>query len=214
MTDVATAEAAEHEAADEQARAEAQQRLRRGRLVTAVVAAALVVLVAIVALLGGFRARTDLLTPVAVGSVITTGPYEVTIDKATVHHTTSKNEWDVVASGTARTTGTTSIDPATGSSGFVYARDAVGSETQPSSQVTLGETDAVQHLDNLTPGLPPVPWSVSFTFAQEPSGTVLVAVFDQEYTTPYLFSDELGWRPTRAASIMTLPLEKLPDTEF
>jgi hypothetical protein len=211
---VTEAAAVEDPEAAERARAEASLRLRRGRLATAIVAGTLVVIVGGVALLGGFRERTDQLTPVAVGSVIATGPYEVTLDKATVHRTTEKNEWEVVATGTARTTGATSIDPGTGSSGFVYAKDAAGGPVQPSQAIMLGETDAVAHLENLTPGLPPVPWAVSFTFAQEPSGTIALAVYEQEYTTPYIFSDELGWRPTRKASTLKLPLERTPDTEF
>lgn len=211
VTEAATADAQE---ADERARAEALLRLRRGRLATAIVAGTLVVLVGVVALLGGFRPRTDQLTRVAVGSVITTGPYEVTLDKATVHRTTETHTWEVDATGTARTTGATAIDPGTGSSGFVYAKDAAGGPVQPSQAITLGETDAVPHLENLTPGLPPVPWSVSFTFPQDPGGTVVLAVYEQEYTTPYIFSDELGWRPTRSASVLTLPLEKAPDTAF
>jgi hypothetical protein len=199
--------------ADERARAEAALRLRRGRLATAVVAGTLVVLVGVVALLGGFHRRTDLLTPVAVGSVITTGPYEVTLARATVQLHTSSGEWEVVASGTARTTGATSIDPPTGSSGFVFAK-AAGGEVQESSSIKLGQTEAFQSQDSLTPGLPPVPWSVSFTFAAAPGDALFVAVFEQEYTTPYLFSDEEGWRPTKKASTFTLPLEKLPDAKY
>ena len=108
--------------AEERAREDARLRLRRGRLVTAVVAASLVLVVAVVALLGGFRERTDLLTRVPAGSLITSGPYEVTLTKATVQHRTSSNEWVVAASGAARTTGATSIRPPTGDTGFVFAR--------------------------------------------------------------------------------------------
>ena len=200
----------ERDADDEQARL----LLRRGRIVAASVTGALVVVVSVVAVLGGFRARTDELTPVAAGTVIATGPYEVTLDKATVQHKTSSDEWDVVASGTARTTGATSIDPGTGDTGFVFARPAAGGQVQPSDTIRLGGSSAVEHLDHLTPGLPPVPWAVSFRFSSEPVGPVLVAVFDQEYTTPYLFSDELGWRPTRSASTMTLPVERLADETY
>jgi hypothetical protein len=213
VTTPQAAEAGELDAADEQARAEARLRLRRGRIATAVVAGVLALIVALVALLGGFHERTDLLTPVAPGSVISTGPYEVTLDKAGVRQVTSSGKWEVVVTGTARTTGATSIAPGTDQSGFVFARAASG-EVQPSQSFTLSGTSPTQHLDHLTPGLPPVPWSVSFTFDREPTGTVVLGVFDQEYTTPYLFSKERGWRPTRSASTFTLPLDRLPDETF
>ena len=199
---------------EEQARAEAQLRLRRGRLATAIVAGALVLLVGVVAQLGGFQRRTDLLRTVAPGSVIATGPYEVVMASATVQHHASRGEWVVVASGTARTTGTTSIEPSTGDSGFVFARAGAGDEVQASSSIALSDSTAFSSQDSLTPGLPPVPWSVTFRFDTSPGDALFLAVFDQEYTTPYLFSSEKGWRSTRKASTMTLPLEHLPDSEY
>lgn len=202
------------EQADQQAREEARLRLRRGRLVTAVVAGALVLVVGVVALLGGFRERTDRLVAVPVGSTIVTGPYEVTVARATVQHRTSSAQWEVVASGTARTTGTTSIDPPVGDAGFLYARGE-GGEVQASTGIALGDTSTVgQTQDALTPGLPPVPWAVTFRFTSDPGNRAFVAVFDQEYTTPYLFSDEKSWRSTSDASTMTVPLEPLPDTDY
>ena len=199
---------------DDRARAEAQQRLRRGRLITSVVVGVLVLVVAATALLGGFRARTDLLTAVAVGSVISTGPYEVSLDRATLTHHTSNDRWEITASGMARTTGSTSIAPDVGGSGFVYARSTTTREVQASSSVEIGDAIGIDHLDNLTPGLAPVPWSMSFTFTKDPGDAVFVAVFGQQYTKPYIFGDEMGWRATRDASTMTLPLRRLPDEEF
>lgn len=193
---------------------EARLRLRRGRLVTAVVAGALVLVVAVVALLGGFRQRTDLLTRVPAGSSITTGPYEVTFSKATVQHRTDADEWEVVASGTARTTGTTSIDPPSGDSGFLFARGAGGGEVRSSERLTLGDPVGFESQDTLTPGLPPVPWSVTFRYAADPGGELLLAVYDQEYRTAYLFGDEKSWVTTNRASTTVLPLERLPDTTY
>jgi hypothetical protein len=193
---------------------EARARLRRGRLVVAIVAGALVVVVGAVALLGGFRARTDLLTPVAVGSVIATGSLEVTLDHATVQRVTSSGQFRVVASGTARTTGTTSIDPDTGDLGFLFARSTSTTEVQASDSVTLGATDVLESVRYLTPGLAPVPWSVTFNFAKDPGATVFLAVFGQQYTTPYIFGNEKGWQTTATASTMTLPLEHGPELAY
>ena len=202
------------ELAEDEVRAEARERLRRGRLVTVVVIAVLVVVVGVVALLGGLRTRTDRLVPVAVGSVVTSGPYEVTLAKAAVSHVTSKDQWDVVVSGTIRTTGATSIDPDVASSGFLYAQSESTREVQPSQSSELGDPDASEQLDNLTPGLPAVPWSVTFTFDRQPGDAVYVAVFDQEYTTPWIFGDEMGWRATPDGSTMTLPVSRGADREY
>ena len=193
---------------------EARARLRRGRTITALVAGVLVVVVAVVALLGGFERRTDLITPVAVGSVITTGPYEISLTSATLQHRTSEDTWDVVARGTARTTGTTSIAPGTGNNGFLYAKDLGTGESQAVRSVGIGDGSGFNRIANLTPGLPAVPVTLTFRFAVEPGDSILLAVFQQEYTTPYLFSDELGWRATAEASTMTVPLERLPDAEY
>jgi hypothetical protein len=193
---------------------EVRARLRRGRLVVAIVAGVLVVVVGVVALLGGFRARTDLQTRVAPGSVIATGSLEVTLDHATVQRVTSSGGFRVVASGTARTTGTTSIDPGTGDDGFLFARSTSTAEVQASDSITLGSTDALLSVEHLTPGVPPVPWSVTFNFAKDPGPTVFLAVFGQQYTTPYIFGDELGWQTTDDASTLTLPLGSAPDVAY
>jgi hypothetical protein len=198
-------------AAQEQAWLEARLRLRRGRIITAAVAAGLVLVLGLVALLGGFKARKDLFVPVAVGSVITTGPFEVTIEKATVRHSSFQNGWLVEVSGTARTTGDDSIAPETGSSGFVYARSTSTREVQASKSFSLGTGDIITRLHVLAPGLPAVPWTLDFTFAQAPGAELLVVVFEQEYTTPWIFGREMGWRPGRHGSTMTIPLEQLPD---
>lgn len=202
-------------AREERARAEARARLRRGRLITAVVVGVLVLVVGVVALLGGLRPRTDLLTPVTAGAVITSGPYEVTLEHATVQHRVSDAVWEVVVSGSARTTGATSIDPPVGEdSGFVYAKDRGSGEVQASKSIMLGGTTYSDSLAALTPGLPAVPWTVTFDFQRAPGDEMLFVVFDQEYTNPYIFGDEMGWRPTNHASTLTLPLEKLADDTY
>ena len=202
------------EQAVEQERAEALARLRRGRLVAAVALGVVAALVGVVALLGGFARRTDLLTPVAAGSVVVTGPYAVTFDRATVQHITSSGVYKVVATGTARTTGTTSINPSGDADEFLGAKSPSTSEAQAATSLALGADGPLSGVGSLTPGLPPVPWSATFTFAAPPGDTLLLAVFDLEYTTPYILSDELGWQATEKASTMMLPLERQPDQEY
>lgn len=193
---------------------EARLRLRRGRLVTAVVAGVVVLALGVVTLLGGFRQRTDLLTRVPAGSTITTGPYAVTFAKATVQRRTDPDEWDVVVSGSARTTGTTSIAPPSGDSGFLFARSAAGGEVVSSRSIALGDAAAFESQETLTPGLPPVRWSVTFRYVADPREQLLLAVYDQEYRTAYLFGDEKSWVTTNHASTTVLPLERLPDTTY
>ena len=50
---------------------------------SALVAAVLVALVLPTWVLGGFERRTDLLRPTAVGTLVTTGPYELRFTRAT-----------------------------------------------------------------------------------------------------------------------------------
>ena len=131
-----------------------------------------------------------------------------------MQHRTDADEWQVVASGTARTTGSTSIDPPSGDSGFLFARSAAGGEVRSSRSITLGDPVGIESQDTLTPGLPPVPWSVSFRYAVDPGAELLLAVYDQEYKNAYLFGDEKSWVNTDQASTMVLPLERLPDTKY
>jgi len=119
------------------------------------------------------------------------------------------------------------IEPSTnlvGSSGFYFLGPGNGTAVTSMMVYTLrrtavlatalGDTStASQTQDALTPGLPPVPWAVTFRFTSDPGNSVLVVVFDQELTTPYLFSDERSWRSTSDASTMTVPLEPLPDAD-
>ncbi|SEP80753.1 hypothetical protein [Microlunatus flavus] len=208
MTTPADAGPRERTGDEEQAEAEL---LRRGRLLTAVVALVVVALVAAVALLGGFERRQDAITPVPVGSAIETGPYVVTVERATARRSSFDDGWRVEVTGTARTTGTESIRPGSGGSAFVYARSVATREVQEYQSATVGAGGALSDVSVLTPGLPPVPWTMSFTFAQPPGDALLVVVFEQEYTTPYIFGDEKAWRPGRDASTMTLPVEQLKD---
>lgn len=189
----------------------------RTRIVVAVVAVALVAVVATVALLGGFADRLGEDSPVRRGSVVASGPFELTLDKATVQHRTSKDTWEVVASGTIRTTGATSIAPETGKDGFLWAKVRGTDEVQPAEQAKLVESDpdaAYLSRSAVTPGLPPVPWSVTFVFTRRPGPEVLVGVFEQKYTTRYIFGDERSWQTDRDETTTLLPLEPLPDEKY
>lgn len=197
------------EAERDQARVEARGCVRRGRLVTAVVAALLVAVVVVVASLGGFRVRKDLSTRVAVGSAIATGPFEVTVDKATVQQHSYDQTWAVVVTGTARTTGDASVATATDDQGFVYARAQSTREVQPTQFMEFGSGSPGFELGYLTPGLPPVPWTLSFSFTRPPGAQLLVVVFDQEYAASRVYSDR-SWTATSSSRNVVLDLQELP----
>jgi hypothetical protein len=193
---------------------EERLRARRGRVVTAVAAVVLLALLGGVWAAGGFGYRQDLFTPVDPGALVRSGPFELTLTEATVQHKTSSDGYEVTVLGTARTTGDESISPAIGSGGFVFAQDRATREVQPASSFRLGATDSFFGPDSLTPGLPPVPVAASFRFPTAPAGPLRVVVYEQEFTTAYVLSDELAWRSTRKGAELMLPVRRLPDTEY
>jgi hypothetical protein len=203
-------DAGAQQAAEEQARL----RLRRGRLVVAGVAVLVAAVVSAVALLGGFADRADPITASAPGSVVKSGPFELTLEKATVRHKTADDRWEVRVSGTIASTDDTSLVPATGESGFLFAKASATQQVSPAGGAELGDPDTIPSRSLVSPGLPPAPWTIDFTFSQEPGPELLVGVFQQKYTTKYLFSDEMSWQTDRGATTTVLPLEQLPDEKY
>lgn len=198
------------QAAEEQARL----RLRRGRLVVAGVAALLAAVVSAVALLGGFADREDPFTASKPGSVVRSGPFQLTLQKATVRHKTADDTWEVQVAGTVTSTDDTSLVPSTGESGFLFAKASRTNQVSAADGAELGDPDALSRRALVSPGLPPAPWTIEFTFTREPGPELLVGVFQQKYTTKYLFSDELTWQTDRGATTTVLPLEQLPDEKY
>jgi hypothetical protein len=183
-------------------------------VVVAAVAAALGVVVGVVALLGGFAEREGTLTPVAPGTPIRSGPFELTLTRATVQHKTSNATWKVRVAGTIASTGDKSLVPATDESGFLFAKASGTNKTSSAESAELGDPDAIASRSLVSPHLPPAPWTVEFTFTAEPGAEVMVGVFEQKFTTEYLFSDEKSWQTDRDASTVVLPLEQLPDEKY
>lgn len=189
-------------------------RARRGQVVTAVAAVVVLALLGGVWAAGGFGYRQDLFTPVDAGTLVRSGPFELALTEATVQHKTSSDGYEVTVRGTARTTGDASISPAIGSSGFVFAQDRATKEVQPAGSFHLGAPGSFFGPDTLTPGLPPVPLTASFRFPTAPAGVLRVVVYEQEFATAYVLSDEKAWRTTRKGAELILPVRRLPDTEY
>ncbi len=176
---------------------------------------ALVGFLVLVWALGGFGFRQDLTTVTAPGAAIATGPYEFSFTEATVQHRRSDDHYRVVVSGQGRTTGDSSIRPATGDSGFLAARGETSREVQPATSVTLGSPDySSLQLRLFTPGLGAAPVYVGFEFAADPGDRIRMVVFGQKFTTPYVLSDERGWQRTRDSHAVVLRLRVLPESKY
>ncbi len=183
-------------------------------MLVGVVAIALVL--ALIWALGGFERRTDLRIPTEPGAVIRTGPYEFTFTKATaqrINRFGNEVVVDVRVIGTGRTTGDASIAPSTLNPMFV-ARDETSREVQEAQGQRFGSGSGFDQGDTFTPGLPPVPYTVTFEFSEtyRPGSSLVFAVSELEYTdTTLLGTGEKSWNNGDRNFVLTLPVTQLPD---
>ena len=182
----------------------------------ALVAAALAALVVLTWVLGGFERRTDLLRPTAVGTLVTTGPYELRFTRASVQQRTTYDDrvlWRVTAVGEGRTTGDVTIAPDhLGDGGMFVAKDTASGEVLTPESQTFRPGGFVSS-SAFTPGLPLQPFTVSFDFPRtyRPGPTITFVVFDLEFRDNSLLGDqEAQWRNADEASRFELPVEVLP----
>ena len=182
----------------------------------ALVSAALVAVVALIWALDGFERRTDLIRPTAVGSLVSTGPYELRFTTATAQQRTTYDDqvvWRVTAVGEGRTTGDFTIAPDyLGDDGMFVAKDPVsGLVTTPESQSF--RPGGFVSSNAFTPGLPLQPFRVEFELpgTYRPGPTISFVVFDLEFRDNSLLGDqEPQWRNADEASRFELPVEVLP----
>ena len=183
------------------------------------IAAAVLLVVGVVWYGGGFQRRTDVRSDVPIGSTITTGPYELAFDHATVQKTNrfTQNQvvWEVVVHGTGRTTGDEAIAPSS-LSWFMTARDSASGKVQEPTQQGFGPADLTASGGSFfTPRLAPIPYRLTFQFSgdlDQPTGIDL-AVWDLELRDRTLLkTGELSWSRTNYFSVYpAIPLERLPD---
>ncbi|GAA1429642.1 hypothetical protein GCM10009616_12140 [Microlunatus lacustris] len=181
-----------------------------------VVAAGLVAVVALTWALGGFERRTDLIRPAEVGSLISTGPYELRFTSATAQQKTLFDDevvWRVTAVGEGRTTGDVTIAPDyLGGDGMFVTKDPVsGVVSTPESQSF--RPGGFVSGSAFTPGLPLQPFRVEFEFPRtyQPGPTISFVVFDLQFRDNSLLGDqEPQWRNADEASRLELPVEVLP----
>ncbi len=188
-----------------------------GWLFYGVLGLAVVVLVSAVWGFGGLRRRTDLFTQTAPGTLISTGPYELTFTEATAQRSvdsdTHKVSWEIEAIGTGRTTGDVSLAPDVYDNGMFVTKDPTSAEVQESSGFTMGE-DGKTDRRTFTPGAPPIRYVVSFDYSSfyTPGPVIRLVVFTQKYSDTSLVGDgEKTWHNGLYAFELNLPVRVLPD---
>ncbi|WP_152365144.1 hypothetical protein [Microlunatus speluncae] len=183
----------------------------------AIVILAIVVVIGGIWALGGFKVRTDERTVVQPGQLVKSGPYEFTFNDATVQKIKDYDDsikWTLIVRGTGRTTGDESMSPMTGGTGMFLAKDPLTVETPESDTDMIGTSNGLDSASDFTPGLPPVPYQVEFTFSEryEPSKDVQLAVSEIEYSNPTILdTGEKTWNNGRDTFVYRLPVTVLPE---
>lgn len=174
----------------------------------------------LVAGLGGFERRTDLLTSVAPGSRVTTGPYEFTFATATAQKEKDYGSegftWKVVVSGTGRTTGDISIAPYVTFDDTFFSRDPNSAQVQAPSAQLIGDGDSYTSQNSFTPGLPEVKYRIEFDYDDNfvPGDTLRFVVFELDYRDNSLLGDqEKQWDASSYGFQYVLPLAVLAEKE-
>lgn len=189
----------------------------RPALIWGAIGLALVLIVAAVWGLGGFRYRQDLFTPVEPGAVFTVGPYELAFTEATVQYLTEKRVYEVRAVGTGRTTGEVSIAPSSlAGSSFSYAQDPVSREIHPVETYRYGTGDEIfLRPKAFVPGLAPIPFTAQFEFTGPVSERIRLVLFDQEFSDRSVFGDQdPTWNNRNTGYDLALTVKRLPDSKY
>lgn len=184
-------------------------------VVLLVVVVALALVVALVWGLGGFRRRTDVLVDTAVGTTITTGPYELRFTEVTAQQRTDyKDEvsWRVSVVGEGRTTGDEALAPDfSGDDGMFVAKDRASGEYHTADNQLVGAEAEIGGV--FTPGLPSKPFTVVFEFSRDyrPGPDLLFVVYQLELRDSSLLGNqEEQWRNANRAHRFTMPVRVLP----
>lgn len=189
---------------------------RRHRLIYALVAAGVAVLLALVWGLGGFEKRADLLQPTAPGTLIATGPYEFTFTEVTAQQKTdldSSRYWELSALGTGRTTGDETIAPSYTDTGTFVSKDIRSREVEVPSGLRYGGRRNHFAGDQFTPGLAPVPFEVQFKYrgSYVPDRTLVFVVFRLKFSdTSLIGGQDKVWSSTPKGFDYRLPVRVLP----
>jgi hypothetical protein len=197
-------------------------RVRRG-LVYGGALLSLVLVVGLLYLAGGFEKRTDLLEPVAPGTLIVSGPFELRFTEATAQPQPEADgkirEWKIIAIGTARNTGEETMAPTIyGSNAMFVLEDPATDRIAEPTRATIG--DSAGRLSNnrsdLGPGLPETSYRLEFSMPPEytPGGTVSLGIAELVFEDPYLVTNEKTWDNGLFGWRIELPLRVLAAETF
>jgi hypothetical protein len=176
-------------------------------------------LIALTWMAGGFDQRNDLRTVVAPGTTIATGPYEFTFTAGTAQKTKGLRDIEVyriVLSGTGRVTGDEAMSPDSLNWMFVAKDPRSPAYQEPDSQqFGIEEFRGSSGGSFFTPGLPAVPYRLTFEFPVEEydvGATIQLAVWILEYRDVSLLqTGDYRWAPSERLYRYELPLRRLAD---
>ena len=176
-------------------------------------------LIALTWMAGGFDQRKDLRTVVAPGTTIATGPYEFTFTAGTAQKTKGLRDIEVyriVLSGTGRVTGDEAMSPDSLNWMFVAKDPRSPAYQEPDSQqFGIEEFRGSSGGSFFTPGLPAVPYRLTFEFPVEEydvGATIQLAVWILEYRDVSLLqTGDYRWAPSERLYRYELPLRRLAD---
>ncbi|MBO0882694.1 MAG: hypothetical protein J2P17_20645, partial [Mycobacterium sp.] len=177
---------------------------------------AVLLLIASVWTLGGFKDRDDTITDVAAGQTFTDGPFEFHFTKATIQQEDTydnKPTDKVVVSGTVQNTWNESLP--TYASEWFLARPRHGGQVQKADIDHLGDPKLYDAPDEVAPGLDPSPYSIEFEFSppleSEKSLLFVARELTYESHAAYGTSGNPYWDSGSAKAYrMQLPLTRLP----
>jgi hypothetical protein len=187
----------------------------RGWFVFSALVVGLAAVLALVWGLGGFQRRTDLLQVTPPGTTISVGPYELTFTEVTAQRTTGFDDrvtWKVTAVGTGRTTGDESLAPRYSDGATFASKDTRSGVVQEPTGVRYGEARSFTDGAHFTPGLPPVPILVDFSYpdSYRPDATLRFVVFQLEFVDNSLIGDQdPTWNKTNHGFDYRLPVRVL-----
>jgi hypothetical protein len=197
-------------------------RVRRG-LVYGGALLSLVMVIGLLYVAGGFEKRTDLLEPVAPGTLIVSGPFELRFTEATAQPQPEADgkirEWKIIAIGEARTTGEETMAPTIyGANGMFALEDPATDRLAEPARATIGES-ATRYGNpraSLAPGLSATSYRLEFTMPPEyePGSAVSLGIAELVFEDPYLVSDEKTWDNGLFGFRVELPLRVLAGDTF
>lgn len=167
--------------------------------------------------LGGFRRRTDLVTPVPLGARVDTGALVFTFTSATAQREKLYDgtiDWVVTVLGTGRTTQDSTTSPDIGEGGIFGARDPHTLEIQlPDDQRFGRSADPIIAPQAFVPGLPDLQYRIGFKFSAHyaPGATLEFVVARQNFGVNDVFGlDPPSWYATDRGFKYLLPVTVLP----